>query len=144
MLVVRTLVTFGFFVCVLGASAFGQTVAVEAQRTAHTEPAKQVNYVQVEAEQLLQRPTLYRGRRVALTAEVVSVNARRRSLDLYDHRTRAMIGVSFRELPKTQRRQLVAEPVYHVTVYGLALLENGRMVLKAEQVMPVELAQLAR
>lgn len=144
MLVVRTLVTFGFFVCVLGASAFGQTVAVDAQRTAHTAPAKQLNYVQVDAAQLLQRPTAYQGRRVALTAEVVSVNARRRALDLYDSHTRALIGVSLRELPKTQRRQLVAEPVYHVTVYGLALLENGRMVLKAEQVMPVELSLVSR
>lgn len=144
MLVVRTLVTFGFFVCVLGAAAFGQTVAVEARRTARTEQTKQVNYVQVDAAQLLQRPAAFRGRRVALTAEVISVNARRRSLDLYDQRTRALIGVSLRELPKTQRRQLVAQPVYHVTVYGMAELQNDRMVLKAEQVMPVELAQVAR
>lgn len=144
MLVFRTLVTFGFFVCVLGAAAFGQTVAVEARRTARTEQTKQVNYVQVDAAQLLQRPAAFRGRRVALTAEVISVNARRRSLDLYDQRTRALIGVSLRELPKTQRRQLVAQPVYHVTVYGMAELQNDRMVLKAEQVMPVELAQVAR
>ena len=144
MLVVRTLVTFGFFVCVLGAAAFGQTVTVEARRTARPEQVKQVNYVQVDAAQLLQRPAAFRGRRVALTAEVISVNARRRSLDLYDQRTRALIGVSLRELPKTQRRQLVAQPVYHVTVYGMAELQNDRMVLKAEQVMPVELAQVAR
>lgn len=144
MLVVRTLVTLGVFVCLLGAPAFGQTVADAAQREARPAPSKQVNYVQVEAAQLLQRPATYRGRRVALTAEVVSVNARRRSLDLYDQRTRALIGVSLRELPKTQRRQLVAEPVYHVTVYGLAEMQDGRMVLRAEQVMPVEMSLVSR
>ena len=144
MLVVRTLVALGIFVCLLGASAFRQTVAEAAPRTAREAQPKQVNYVQVEAAQLLQQPATYRGRRVALTAEIVSVNARRRSLDLYDQRTRALIGVSLAELPKAQRRQLAAEPVYHVTVYGLAELQNDRVVLKAEQVMPVELTQLSR
>lgn len=144
MLVVRTLVTLGVFVCLLGAPTFGQTVAKPTQRAARTEPPKQLNYVQVEAAQLLQRPTTYQGRRVALTAEVVSLNARRRSLDLYDQQTRALIGVSLMELPKSQRRLLAAEPVSHVTVYGLAEMQNGRMVLKAEQVMPVEMSVALR
>jgi hypothetical protein len=144
MLVVRTLVTLGLFVCLLDAAAFGQTVAEPAQRAARQEQPKQINYVQVGAAQLLQRPTTYHGRRVALTAEVVSVNARRRSLDLYDQHTRALIGVSLADLPKAQRRQLAAEPIYHVTVYGLAEMQNGRMVLRAEQVMPVEMSQVLR
>lgn len=144
MFVVRSMVTLGLFVCVLAAAAFGQTVTVGAERTARTESVKQLNYVQVDAAQLLQRPAVYQGRRVALTAEVVSLNARRQSLDLYDQKTRAMIGVSLTELPKTQRRQLVARPVYHVTVYGLVEMQNGRLVLKAEQLMPVELALVSR
>jgi hypothetical protein len=144
MLVVRTLVTLGVFVCLLDAPTFGQTVAEPAQHTARPEQSKQLNYVQVEAAQLLQRPTTYQGRRVALTAEVVSLNARRRSLDLYDQQTRALIGVSLVELPKSQRRLLAAEPVSHVTVYGLAEMQNGRVVLKAEQVMPVEMSAALR
>ncbi len=144
MLVVRSMVTILVFVCLLAAAAFGQTVAGEAGHTARPAQPKQLNYVQVDAAELLQRPAAYRGRRITLTAEVVSVNARSHSLNLYDQRTRALIGVSLAELPKTQRRQLIAEPVYHVTVYGVAEMQEGRLVLKAEQVMPVVLTQVSR
>ncbi|MBI1763688.1 MAG: hypothetical protein HYR56_19860 [Acidobacteria bacterium] len=140
MFVVRSLV----LVCALAVLAFGQTVAGDAGGAARSGQSKQVNYVQVEAAQLLQRPAAYRGRRVVLTAEVVSVNARRAALAVYDARTHALIGVSLTELSKTQRRQLIAEPVYHVTIYGLAEMQEGRLVLKAEQVMPVEMTQVVR
>ena len=144
MFVIRSMFFIGVLVCALAVLALGQTVADEAERTARAGQPKQLSYVQVDAAQLLQRPAAYRGRRVALTAAIVSVNARRHSLELYDQRTRALIGVSLADLPKAQRRQLVAEPVYHVTVYGLAEMQEGRLVLKAEQVMPVVLTQVSR
>ena len=141
MFVVRSLV----FVCVLAGLAVGQTVAGGAGRAARTaQPKPQVNYVQVEAAALVKRPADFRGRRVTLTAEVISINARQRALDLYDARSRATIGVSLAELPKTQRRRLVAAPVRQVAVYGLVELQNGRPILKAEQVMPVEIALAER
>lgn len=134
MSVVRSLV----LVCGLAALALGQSVASSAP------PKPQMNYVQVAAATLLKRPADFRGQRVTLTAEVVSINARRRGLDLYDAQSRATIGVSIADLPKTQRRQLVAEPVRHVAVYGLVELQNGRPVLRAEQVLPVELTLAER
>jgi len=138
MSVVRSLV----LVCGLAVLAFGQSVAGGAPHAA--QPKSQVNYVQVPAATLVKRPADFRGQRVTLTAEVISINAQRRALDLYDAQSRATIGVSIAELPKTQRRQLVAEPVRYVAVYGLVELQNGRPVLKAEQVMPVEMALAER
>jgi hypothetical protein len=138
MFVVRSLV----LVCAMAALALGQTVAARAARP--EQPKPQVNYVQVEAAALVSRPANFQGRRVTLTAEVISINARQRALDLFDAYSRSTIGVSIAELPKTQRRQLMAEPVRHVTVYGLVELQNGRPVLKAEQVMPVEIVMVQR
>ena len=140
MLVIRSLV----FVCALAVLALGQTVAGGTRRAARGGQPKQVNYVQVDAAELLRRPAEYQGRRVTLTAEVVAVNARSAALDLYDQRSRTLISVSLADLPKTQRRQLVAEPVYRVAVYGLAEMRNGRLVLQAEQVLPVELTLASR
>ena len=134
MFVVRSLV----LVLALAVLAFGQT------GTRPEQPKPQVNYAQVEAAALVNRPADFRGRRVTLTAEVISINAQQRALDLYDAQSRATIGVSLAEVPKAQRRQLVTEPVRHVTVYGLVELQNGRPVLKAEQVMPVELTLAER
>lgn len=138
MFVVRSLI----LVCSLAALAFGQTGAGGAERA--TQPKPQVNYVQVEAAALVKRPADFRGRRVTLTAEVISISAQRRAVNLYDAHSRTTIGVSLDELPKTQRRQLLAEPVRYVAVYGLVELQNGRPVVKAEQVMPVEVALAER
>lgn len=140
MLVVRSLV----FIGALAVLAFGQTVAGAAGRAARPAQSKQVNYIQVEAADLLLRPAEYRGRRVTLTAQIVAVNARREALDLFDQHSRTLVSVSLAELPKAQRQQLLTEAIHHVTVYGLADLQNGRLVLKAEQVMPVEFTLAAR
>jgi len=134
MFVVRSLV----LVCALAVLAFAQTGARPEQ------PKSQVNYAQVEAAALVNRPADFQGRRVTLTAEVISINAQQRALDLYDAQSRVTIGVSLAELPKAQRRQLVAEAVRYVAVFGLVEVQNGRAVLKAEQMMPVELTLVER
>jgi hypothetical protein len=94
--------------------------------------------VQVYVGELLRHPTEFQGRRVTLTAAVVSVNARQHSLEVYDQHSRAQIGVSLTDVSKTQRRRLVVDPVHQVAVFGRVEMQNGRPLLKAEQVKPVE------
>lgn len=116
------------------------------QRPLRPVPVKQdeTPYVQIFVAEVLQHPNDFQGRRVTVTAEVVSVNARHESLDVYDQHSRAQIGVSLAELSKNQRRRLVAEPVRRVTVYGRVEMSEGRPQLRAEQVMPVEMVLAER
>jgi hypothetical protein len=142
MLVVRSFL----LVSALVMLALGQTgtgVAQSQKRSMPEKPANQ-NYVQVHVAELLQHPAEYEGRRVTVTAEVISVNARRRSLNVYDSHSRAQLGVSLAEVTKSQRRRLVAEPVRQVAVFGLFEIQDGKMLLKAEQVMPVALTLAKR
>src|SRR5262245_48649734 len=106
MFVVRSLV----LVCALAVLALAQS-GLRPKQT-----GSQLSYAQVEAATLVNRPADFLGRRVTLTAEIISINVQKRALDLFDAQSRATIGVSLAELPKSQRRQLVAEPVHHVAV----------------------------
>ena len=89
-------------------------------------------------------PAEYQGRRVTVTAEIVSLNAQNRSLNVYDQHSRAQIGVSLEEVSKTQRRRIVTDPVHQVAVFGRVEMQNGQPVLKAEQVMPLEMTLAER
>ena len=138
MFVFRSLV----FICLLAGLAFGQTVSHFAGGSANTAPAKQslnLNYLKVDAAELLNHLPEFSGKRVMLTAEVISINASQQSLEIYDTDSRKVIDVMLSGLSKGQRRQMLAEPVHHVTIFGRIEEEKGSWLIKAEQIMPVEL-----
>lgn len=142
MLVIRSLI----LASVLAVLTFGQGGVAEAQPAKRNLPSKSPsqNYVQVYVAELLRHPAEYQGRRVTVMAEVVSVNARSRSLHVYDQHSRAQIGVSLTNVSKSQRRRIVADPIHQVAVFGRVEVQDGHLLLKAEQVMPVEMTLAER
>jgi hypothetical protein len=127
------------FVFVLAIGAFAQSgVAPKSQSpVAQDANALNQNYIQLDAAELLQRAGELEGRRVTLTAEIVSLNARRQTIDLYDEASHKMLAVSIAQLSRSQRKVLMNEPVNRVTVYGRVERRNGQLLLEAEQLMPV-------
>ena len=142
MLVIRSLI----LASVMAVLTLGQGGIAEAQQPKRNLPSKPPgqNYVQVYVAELLRHPAEYQGRRVTVMAEVVSVNARSRSLHVYDQHSRAQIGVSLTDVSKSQRRRIVADPIHQVAVFGRVEMQDGRLLLKAEQVMPVEMTLAER
>lgn len=114
-------------VCVLAVVALGQ-----GQPVNH-------NYEQVDLKDFVNRPADYVGRRVAITAEVVSVSADYRAIDVFDSKSKALIAVSLTQLPRQLRQTLVTEPVHRVSVYGRIEVKRGRAVIKADKVTPLEM-----
>lgn len=127
------------FVLVLAFGAFAQSGIAPQQPTGQTQAATALDqhYYQLDVAELLQRATELEGRRVTLTAEIVSLNARRQTIDLYDDASHKFIAVSIAQLPRGQRKTLHNEPVNRVTVFGRVERRNGQLLLEAEQLMPV-------
>jgi hypothetical protein len=94
-------------------------------------------YAQIELKDFATHAAEFEGRRVAITADVFSVGADARTLNVFDAQSKALVGVSLTQLSKSQRQTLIAEPVIRVSVFGRAELKNGRAVIKADQVMPL-------
>ena len=95
------------------------------------------NYFQLDIAELIQRAAELEGRRVTLTAQVVSLNARRQMIDLYDDASHKLIAVSVAQLSRAQRKTLMNEPLNRVTVYGHVARRDGQLLLEVEQLMPV-------
>jgi len=102
------------------------------------------DYTQVDLMNFAHRPADYLGRRVAITADVISVSADYRAIDVFDSRSKAIIGVSLTQLSRQMREALVNEPVRRVSVYGRIEMKRGRVVIKAEKVTPLENPLVAR
>lgn len=101
-------------------------------------------YAQIDLKEFVNHPAELEGRRVAITAEVVAVNVNSRTLNVFDARSKALVGVSLTQLSKSQRQALIAEPVIRVSVYGRVEMKNGRAVIKADQVMALATNLVAR
>lgn len=128
MLLVRTFV----LVCCLAVSFFAQSHAVEN------------GYAQVDLKEFANRPAELEGRRVVITAEIVSVSADTRTLNVFDNGSKTLVGVSLAQLSKSQRQTLVGGPVHRVSIYGRVEMKNGRAVLKADQVMPLAVGSITQ
>ena len=130
MIVIRLLLSAGL----CAAPALGSAAG------ARSEPA-QPNYQRVDLTDFVTHPDAYQGHLVAVTAEVVSVNANSQALKLYDAGSKALIRVSLAQLKKAQRRALIHDPVRKVSVYGRVWLKGGRLVIDAHRVKayPTEL-----
>ncbi len=105
--------------------AFAQSRAIEQ------------GYAPIELKAIAAAPADLEGRRVTVTAEIFSVNADARTLNVFDLHSKTLVGVSLVQLSKSQRQALLAEPVVRVSVFGRVELKNGRAVIKADQVMPL-------
>lgn len=94
-------------------------------------------YAQIELKEVASRSAELEGRRVAIVADVVSVGADLRTMDIFDSRSKTLASVSLAQLSKSQRQTLISEPVHKVSVFGRVEMKNGRTVIKADQVMPL-------
>jgi hypothetical protein len=101
------------------------------------------DFLQVDLMNFVNRPADYLGRRVAITADVISVSADYRAIDVFDSKSKALIGVSLSQLSRQTRQALVNEPVRRVSVYGRVEMKRGRAVIKAEKVTPLEFPMVA-
>ena len=136
MFFVRTLV----LICCLAvvALAQGRTATSPAGNSADN------SYAQIELKEIANRAAEFEGRRVAITAEIVSFNADQRTLVVFDNNSKTLASVSLVQLAKSQRQNLIAEPIHRVSVYGRVEIKNGRALIKADQVMPLATNLVAR
>lgn len=128
MFLVRTLL----FVCCL-------TLSVLAQGKAANN-----GYAPVELKNVVGQYSELEGRRVAVTAEIVSVSADVRSMSVFDNSSKTIVSVSLEQLSKSQRQSLINEPVLRVSVFGRVEVKNNRVVIKADQVMPLATTLVAK
>lgn len=108
------------FVCCLALTALAQGKADNG-------------YVQVD----LKNASELEGRRVAVTADIVSVSADFRSMKVFDSVSKTYVSVSLEQLSKSQRQSLMNEPVHRVSVFGRVEVKNNHTVIKADQIMPM-------
>lgn len=113
------------FACCLSLTALAQGKAADT------------GYAPVELKNVVGHSSEFEGRRVAVTAEIVSVSADFRSMNLFDNASKSVVSVSLEQLSKSQRQSLVNEPVLRVSVFGRVEVKNNRAVIKADQVMPL-------
>ncbi|MEP7341173.1 MAG: hypothetical protein ABI977_25810 [Acidobacteriota bacterium] len=128
MFLVRTFV----LICCLAVPFLAQGVKVES------------GYAPVDLKEFANHSAELEGRRVAITAEIISVSADARAMNVFDNDSKTLVGVSLTHLSKSQRQTLVGEPVHRVSVYGRVELKNGRAVIKADQVMPLATNMVAQ
>jgi hypothetical protein len=127
MFLIRTLI----MVCCLAVAALAQDRADNG-------------YAQIDLKEFSKRSSDFDGRRVAITADVVSVSADFRAMDVFDNGSKTLIAVSLSQLSKSQRQALINDPVHRVSVYGRIEMKNGRAVIKADQVMPLATNMVAQ
>ena len=121
MFLVRTFL----FICCLTLTALAQGKVADG------------GYAPVELKNIAGRASELEGRRVVVTAEIVSVNADFRSMNVFDQTSKTFVAVSLEQLSKSQRQALIHEPVLRVSVFGRIEIKNNRVVIKADQVMPL-------
>lgn len=132
MLLVRTFVLAFVLVCCLAGPFFAQGAAVDN------------GYAQVDLKEFANHSAELEGRRVMITAEIISVSADGRTLNVFDNGSKTLVGVSLAQLSKTQRQTLVGGPIHRVSVFGRVSMKNGRAIIKADQVMPLAGASIAQ
>ncbi|MFN0108916.1 MAG: hypothetical protein ACKVZH_08675 [Blastocatellia bacterium] len=108
-------------------------LAVLALAQGQTPDNNDNNYAPIDLKEIAK----LEGRRVVITAEIVSVNADQQKLVVFDNDSKVMANVSLTQLAKSQRQTLVSNPIHRVSVYGRVEIKNGRATIKADQVMPL-------
>ena len=92
-------------------------------------------YEPIDTTNFAHRADAYQGRLVAVSGSVVAVNADRKSIQIFDTNTKALLEVSLLKLTKTQRNALILNPVRKVSVYGKTEVRNGKLSIDAHKVV---------
>ncbi len=95
------------------------------------------NYAQTDLKEISSHTAELEGHKVAITADIISIGADRRSLVVFDNSTKTLASVSLAQLGKSQRHALITDPIHRVSVFGRVEIKNGRALIKADQVMPL-------
>jgi hypothetical protein len=96
-------------------------------------------YEAIDTADFVARPDTYEGRLVEVRAEVIAIGADSKSLQLFDEKSRLMIGVNLTQLSKAQRIALICSPERELVVYGQATVNGGRLVIDAHKVESLSL-----
>jgi len=92
-------------------------------------------YEPIDTTNFANRADTYQGRLVAVSGSVVAVNADRKSIQIFDTNTKALLEVSLLKLTKAQRNALILNPVRKVSVYGKTEVRNGKLAIDAHKVV---------
>ena len=93
-------------------------------------------YEPIDTTNFVNRADSYQGRLVAVSGAVVAINADRKSIQIFDTHTKALIEVRLLTLTKTQRNALMLNGVRKVSVYGKTEVRNGKLSIDAHKVVP--------
>ena len=93
-------------------------------------------YEPIDTTNFANRVDSYQGRLVAVSGAVVAINADRKSIQIFDTHTKALIEVSLLKLKKAERNKLMLSPVRNVAVYGKTEVRNGKLSIDADKVVP--------
>jgi hypothetical protein len=95
-------------------------------------------YEPIDTTNFANRVDSYQGRLVAVSGAVVAINADRKSIQIFDIHTKALIEVRLLTLTKAQRNALMLNGVRKVSVYGKTEVRNGKLSIDAHKVVPQE------
>jgi hypothetical protein len=95
-------------------------------------------YEPIDTTNFANRVDSYQGRLVAVSGAVVAINADRKSIQIFDTHTKALIEVRLLTLTKAQRNSLMLNGVRKVSVYGKTEVRNGKLSIDAHKVVPQE------
>ena len=93
-------------------------------------------YEPIDTTNFANRADSYQGRLVAVSGAVVAINADRKSIQIFDSNTKALIEVRLLTLTKAQRNALMLNAVRKVSVYGKTEVRNGKLSIDAHKVVP--------
>ena len=93
-------------------------------------------YEPIDTTNFANRADSYQGRLVAVSGAVVAINADRKSIQIFDTHTKALIEVRLLNLTKAQRNSLMLNAVRKVSVYGKTEVRNGKLSIDAHRVVP--------
>ena len=83
-------------------------------------------------------PESFAGRTVEVEARVIAINAKGKSLELFDSPSRTRITVQLTQLSKAERMTLMNSDVRKVVVRGQVSVVDGRLTIQAQSVTPVD------
>jgi hypothetical protein len=90
------------------------------------------------------QPEALAGRLIEVSAQVIAINADRKSLELFDSQSRTRISVRLNQLKKADRLALMRANVRRISVSGRASVVAGRLTIDAESVRPVSFNEDAK
>ena len=92
---------------------------------------------QFDVAEFLNNPAAYGSAIVEVKARVIAINANTKSMELFESTSKKTIVVNLNQLTKSARTMLMRSDIRQVAVSGRANLVDGRIVIAADQVLPL-------